>query len=180
MASRTAGIVVCSALGAAVVGSYIYLAQRPDANMFWGGLKGKLLVFWAISALITALSFLYIWTYVYFLADAKMTNVWNRSLHDSYGILLAIYSVFMFSAACWVAVSVLAKNGVSWASKAVTAVLWSTAISSMALFVFLIGLREMDTNVTTAKAGLAILAGSFLFAHHLTWDAEIWRSTWEY
>lgn len=177
MSIRLASIGSTTALGVAVVGSYIYLAQRADNAEFWGPLKGTVLGWWALSALMTAASFLYVWVYVYFVADRHSTTVWGRRLEDSYGALLAIYMVFMVAASLWVMLSVLAKRGVPWASQAVTAVLWLTALASMALFVMMVGTREPTLGV---RQPLAVIAGAFLAFHHIIWDAQLWRAGWMY
>lgn len=174
---RNTTVGVTTALGAGVVGTYIYLATRPQVSDFWGPLQGALLGHWAASAALTVVAFLYIWTYLYFLADRKKTEMWGRPLEDRYSLLLATYVVFLTAAVLWVPLSVAARQGRPGASRGVTAVLWFTALSALTLFVLLVGLREKSLG---AQETLAVIAGSWLAFHHIIWDAQVWRSGWKF
>ena len=176
--SRVVTLASIGALGACVLGSYGYLARQPDNSEYWGPLKGSVLIFWGISALMTAISFLYMSTYWLLLADRNTTTVWSKPIQDMFPILLAVYLVFLLSAALWVGVTVYAKRtGSRAASRGVTALLWSTAAASMAMLVLMVGTREPTLGW---RQPLAVLAAALVAAHHLIFDSILWREGWKY
>jgi len=176
--SRVVTLASIGALGACVLVSYGYLARQSDNSEYWGPLKGSLLVYWAISALMTAISFLYLSSYWLLIADRDTTTVYSRALKDTYSILLPVYLVFLISAALWVGVTVYAKRtGSTMASRGVTVLLWATAASSMTMLVLMAGTRESTEGW---KQPLAVMAAAFVSFHHLIFDAILWREGWNY
>ena len=82
------------------------------------------------------------------LADRKTTTIWSHPIEDVFPVLLAVYMVFLRSAALWVGVTVYvcqthAKcTGSHAASHGVTALRWTTAVASMTMLVLMVGTRE--------------------------------------
>ena len=180
MSGRVACYVSTAAIGAAVLGSYGYLSTQKHLDSYWAGLKGPVFKYWAVSALITATSFLFLIVNWCFLLNGNTTTIYGKTLNDSFTpLILPILLVFLLSAATWAWITIAARKGNKLASKAVTLCLWLTALSSFGLFILAVGTREEGSAVGW-KVPLATVAGMFVASHHIIWDAELWRATWPY
>ena len=179
MSSRTACIASTVAFGAAVLGSYGYLSRQPNTSSYWAALKGPLFKYWLVSALITACSFLFLMINWCFLLNRETATIFDVKLEDSYSFILPVLLIFLISASLWAYLTIMAKKGNRSASMGVTVSVWLTALSSFGLFLLSVGTRESGKKLGW-KVPLATVAGMFVASHHIIWDAEIWRSTWNY
>lgn len=159
-------------LGAGILSSYYYLSKQPEVKHFWGGLDKtpRLLKYWTASALLTAASFLYL---MYYLVISNQQQV-------SYGLdynisLLLLLLVFLISALCWVPLCLQAVKGNSIASQSVTWSLGLTAMSALGFLVLTVGVPD-----TSVEHSVASIAASIVAFHHIIWDWQVWRETWEY
>lgn len=178
-ASGVACYVVTIVFGAVILYSYSRLARRTDSNQYWGGLEGPLFKYWLVSALVTAPSFLFLVFNWCFLLDEDTATVYGTPLDDAYAIILSVLIVFLVSAALWVTVTIAARNGGRLASFSLTVNLWTTALASVALFLLAIGTRAGGESVDWKEAVCSV-AGFFVASHHVVWDAEVWRATFDF
>lgn len=151
-------------MGSLVLLSYAWGLTRPDipSSVLWGPLTPRVRRYWNVCALLTVLSYLYLWWLWAF--DSPLDR-------DSDTALVCIQLFFLSSAATWMLWTICYIRGQS-DRLLVTLNLWSTALASVGLLV----MACRPQPATGWKQALAILSGIVLVIQHVLWDAIVWNS----
>lgn len=157
-------------LGAGVLGTYAYGATRKmDKNRLWGGLRQKKLkIFWGLTALLTAVSFIYLyWLFGFGLND--------QTDHTYYQLLISGYVIFFLGALFWMPHTVDHLRKPTLTKRHFIRIdLWLTAIGSGFI---LHSAAHLPGEESEGKKKLALSSGILMLVQHLFWDAIIWDST---
>ena len=161
-------------LGAGVLGTYAYgLTQKVDKHKLWAGLgHKKLKMFWGLTAMLTAISFIYLyWLFGFGLEDE--TN------HDFYHVLIAGYVIFFIGALAWMPATISHLSKPSQIKRQLVRVaLWLTAIGSGFILHSSVNLPSASPGEESEwKKRLALSSGILMLVQHLFWDAIVWDST---
>lgn len=163
-------LITACVMGAGVLISYVWLAYKKGNRDLWGGLKGPLFKYWLGTAIVTALSFLFLVINWCFIIDPNFTFMFNELVSDSWHIIFAVLFVFLLSAFSWTFVTLYIPK-LTWLP------LWITALASLGLFVLTAATREGSVGLSW-NVVVATVAGMVLVAHHFIWDAMVWNATW--
>lgn len=146
--------------GAHVLGSYAAGVQSPHRARLLVGWPIHVLWPWIASAVLTAVSFLYVQWYV----------VWWIAAEEI-GVLLGVaHSLFLASAQHWMMLSIASFDDRAlkpW----VSANLVVTAIASVLYLAALVRV-EQESQL---HYGLGVASGVVLVAQHVVWDAVVWN-----
>lgn len=166
---------VIGVAGAGVLGSYAWGLQQPQASKLWGPVLSQpdIKKAWSVFAVLTALSFLYLLVYVWFLLDDESATFFGEdfgSLGESlyatgFIVLTLVASGYMYLA--------LRQRQLKRYSKALSANLWSVAGASGLLF--LLPMATSDGDTMAFKHIAARVSGTLLLIQHLVWDAVVWN-----
>ena len=171
-------------LGVSILGSYVWMVTRAKGREFFGRLLGSepwALGYWTGSAVLTAISWLWLLLYWVILADPNVL-VWGYGIDEFRdSIVFPALTVFLVSALCWAPLTVYCHERQSWTLRIlITAVLWVTALASVALFAMAAGTRVRPGAGWSTTECLLSLAGGMVAFHHVIWDACVWDATWDY
>jgi hypothetical protein len=138
-------------------------------------------VYWVISAVVTAVSWGWLFIYWLLLASRDHTTVFGYSLDTFYGQLIYPLTVFLASALTWAPLTIWsAWSRGAWLPRIlVTLSLLVTALSSCVLFAMAAGTRDATPPNTWSWNEVTLtLAGGMVAAHHVIWDLCVWDATW--
>lgn len=175
-------------LGTAIIGSYVWMyreAHKPgtDSECFFGSVLKDPIAFhlWACSEASTYLAWGWLLIYWLFVADPHITSVWGYALEDFYKTLLPVLLVFLTSALAWTVLTVWhARKPSTPLRRALTTVLWITALSSLVVFFMAVGTRDAASPAAYTFRELLVAGAGFLIAgHHIYWHAMVWDRTWQ-
>jgi hypothetical protein len=151
--------------GVLVLSTYVWgLRQKDIAPLLWGEAlsRPKVKVYWSAFAVLTAVSFLYLFTLWSILADEEVAPWW-------------LWLGFLVSAICWMPLSIAAlrQHPVRlW----VSVNLWCTALFSIGFLWYALADYEKEHH---GSQRLAVVASLFMVIQHLVWDAMVWDATWD-
>jgi hypothetical protein len=147
--------------GVTVLGSYVWGLRKEGSSQLWGALDGPMKPFWILSALLTALSFLYLW-YVW---------VWQES--SDHLFLLLTYAVFLLSASLWMWCTWQVISG-DLSRVWLTLNLWTTALASFGFAIYSIW---FPISSSSAQQLWVQACACMLVIQHVFWDAIVWNAT---
>lgn len=157
-------------LGAGVLGTYAYgLTRKVDKGRFWGGLRQKKLkMFWGLTAILTAVSFLYL----YWLFGFGLEDQTDRTY---YQLLVVGYVIFFLGALFWMPHTVDHLRKPTGTKRSLIRMdLWLTSIGSGFI---LYSSTHLPGEESEWKKNLALSSGILMLVQHIFWDAIIWDST---
>lgn len=155
--------------GAGVLGTYAWgLSQKVDKKRLWGGLKGKLKLYWGLTALATAVSFIYLyWLFGFGIDDDSF----------DYNSLIIAYIIFFVGAITWMPTTILhMKKSTRLNRGFVSSELWLTAVGSAMILHHANNLPDKEAEW---KKILATTSGILMLIQHLFWDAIVWDNTFQ-
>lgn len=157
------------AFGTVVLSSYAWGVTRKDISreQLWGPLTGRLKAYWAVSALLTAASYLFLWWLWAFDTELSGTDE---------VLLLVFQAVFLLSASLWMFLTVQHLRGrlPRWP---ITASLWTTAAASCGLMALS---QRLPLAAPEWKRHIAVASGTMLVVQHVFWDAIVWNEGFLY
>lgn len=174
---RTELLAGLGVLGGSVLATYglLWYRSRPHQD-YWGALRGPMLRYWTVSALLTAAAFLYMIAF-YFLDPPSHVTVFGRTLDpDGHLFMLPWWLLFLVSAVCWAPLLMSVPHAGHWTDQAMSAVLWTTAAGATGLFAMTLG-TECAGPAWRSRTLMA--SGALLMAHHWYMDAWLWNTTWK-
>jgi hypothetical protein len=154
--------------GAAVIGSYIYIAKQAGGlNTFWGNVPEGIRPVYFVSMIISALGFFAFIYYILFRIDPATTNV-------SYYWFYAIFLVMLAASAFWMPLTnMFMNNGGQGVWIAVRGVLALVGLASIGLLWALLAFHPATRG--TAYWLAVVGAGYFAF-HTAILDAIVWAA----
>jgi hypothetical protein len=156
---------IISILGVALLYSYYYyLSTDSKSTLLWGSVKGNLLNLYYVSMLLSAIGFLFLFTYLFVNKNFTKTNV-----NQLFGVIICI----LFFSIFWMPFSLMYLHHKTNINKYLTIlILFLVAFFS---FLLLIVLKNIEEKKYILLKNLALIGMSYFFIHVFLFDFIIWN-----
>jgi len=157
--------------GIAVVGSYILGAvKNPDsASALWGGVSKKVIPYYVLGMIFSAIAFLATAYYLFFKVDAASVKILGFL---DFRFFLFIYLLILVPSALWMPLTIkMVQNPGAGTAYGIRIVLILVAIGSFLMFVSLLTLMP---KVLDWSFYLAVIGSGLFFLHTAVLDATLW------
>lgn len=157
--------------GLPVLFSY-YIISRVDENrkeVLTSPLGGCIWPIWVVFMILTVMSYFFLaWCFIWGVSDNN-GKIFHRTPEEIEPWLCMVYVLFHASAGQWGFISL---HDIFYAERSwyILMNLWATALLSIAMLVFAIGIRDVPLWINI----MSILCGSIISVHHLVLDAILW------